>query len=176
MSRGAAGITRRLALVAGGALGAGAVWAPPALAHRSQTVLTTVTWNAERSTLDVMHRLHAHDAEVCLAMKTGVELVDITVLQNQARLMIYIEETFGLTDAGKAITLSPLGAELDGEAIVLYQESKLPGPPANLAIDDRILRDVFDNQTNLVNVRLAQRTRTLLFSGRDGVKKAEGLL
>ncbi len=35
-------ITRRLAILAGCALAV----APPALAHRSQTVLTTVMWNA----------------------------------------------------------------------------------------------------------------------------------
>ena len=65
---------------------------------------------------------------------------------------------------------------MQGEAVLMYQECKLTAPPRNLAIDNRILRDVFENQTNLVNVKLAQRTRTLLFSGSDGVKKAEGLL
>ena len=161
-----------MALWAGGAL----VLAPPALAHRAQTVLSTVIWNAAGSTLDVMHRLHGHDAELCLAQKTGAAQQDITLLQTQALLMIYVEETFRLTDGGKALVLTPLGAELQGEAVLLYQECKLSAPPQNLAIDNRILRDVFDNQTNLVNVRLAQRTRTLLFSGSDGVKKAEGLL
>lgn len=49
-------------------------------------------------------------------------------------------------------------------------------PPKALAINNQIFRDVFEGQTNLVNVRLAQKTRTLIFSGGDGVKKAEGLL
>lgn len=164
--------TRRLAIMAGGAL----LIAPPALAHRAQTVLSTVMWNPGASTLDVMHRLHGHDAELCLAQKNAGGQVDITVLRSQAQLMIYIEGTFGLMDGGKALVLSPLGAELQGEAVLLYQECKLASPPQSLAIDNRILRDVFENQTNLVNVRLAQRTRTLLFSGNDGVKKAEGLL
>lgn len=172
MSRAGRSMTRRLALMAGGAL----VLAPPALAHRAQTVLSTVTWNAASSTLDVMHRMHAHDAELCLAAKTGAAQVDITVLQNQARLMLYIEEKFVLADAGKAIKLAPLGAEFEGEALLVYQDCKLAGPPRNLSIDNRLLRDVFEGQTNLVNVRLAERTRTLLFSGKDGVKKAEGLL
>ena len=35
---------------------------------------------------------------------------------------------------------------------------------------------VFDGQTNLVNVRMAQRTRTLLFAGNDGSKTAKDLL
>ena len=68
------------------------------------------------------------------------------------------------------------GAEFEGEALLVYQDCKLAGPPRSLSIDNRLLRDVFEGQTNLVNVRLADRTRTLLFSGKDGVKKAEGLL
>ena len=172
MRSGAGILTRRFAILAGGAL----LLAPPASAHRAQTVLTTVMWNAAASTLDVMHRLHAHDAELCLQQKNGGAQVDMTVLRSQAQLMIYIEGSFSLLDGAKPLALSPLGAELEGEVILLYQECRLAEPPRNLAIDHRILRDVFENQTNLVNVRLAQRTRTLLFSGGDGVQKAEGLL
>jgi hypothetical protein len=168
----AASMTRRSAIIAGCALAV----APPALAHRAQTVLSTVMWNASSGMLEVMHRLHAHDAELSLAATTGAATVDITVVRTQAQLMLYIEQTFGLTDGGRKIALEPLGAEFEGEAILLYQECKLPAPPKDLAIDNRILRDVFEGQTNLVNVRLAQRTRTLIFSGKDGVKKAEGLL
>lgn len=40
------GITRRMALLTGGACVATMALAPEALAHRAQTVLTTVMWNA----------------------------------------------------------------------------------------------------------------------------------
>lgn len=166
------GITRRMAVLAGCALAV----APPALAHRSQSVLTTVMWNAASGMLEVTHRIHGHDAEIGLGVATGVEQVDMTVMRNQAQMMLYIEGHFGLTDSGRKIALQPLGAEFEGQSLLLYQECKLPAAPKDLAIDNRILRDVFDGQTNLVNVRLAQRTRTLIFSGNDGVKKAEGLL
>lgn len=167
-----ASITRRMAVLAGCALAV----APPALAHKAQTVLSTVMWNAASGVLEVIHRLHAHDAELTLQATTGAAQVDITVVRNQAQLMLYIETHFVLADGGKRITLEPLGAEFEGEAILLYQECKLAAPPRDLSIDNRILRDVFEGQTNLVNVRLGQRTRTLIFSGGDGVKRAEGLL
>lgn len=171
-----AGITRRFAVLTGGAFVMTAALAPKALAHRAQTVLTTVMWNAASSMLEVSHRLHAHDAELALAATAGVQAVDITQVKNQAQLMLYIETHFGLKDGAKAIALQPLGAEFEGEAILMYQECKLAAPPKELSITNGILRDVFEGQTNLVNVRLAQRTRTLIFSGDDGVKKAEGLL
>ena len=171
-----AGITRRVAVLAGCSLGAGLALAPPTLAHRAQSVLTTVMWNATSSVLEVTHRFHAHDAELALQATTGVSQVDITVVKNQAQLMLYIEEHFALMDGGKAIELKPLGAEFEGEALLMYQEIRLKAPPQKLSIDNRLLRDVFEGQTNLVNVRLAQKTRTLIFSGKDGVKAAEGLL
>jgi len=171
-----AGITRRIALLAGCSFSAGLMLAPPALAHRSQTVLSTVIWNAASSVLEVTHRLHPHDAELALQQTTRATQVDITVVKNQAALMLYIEERFVLTDGGRKLVLEPVGAEFEGDTLLLYQQSGLKTPPAKLAIDDRILRDVFEAQANLVNVRLTQRTRTFLFSGNDGVKQADGLL
>ncbi len=170
------GITRRVAMLAGCSLGAGLAFAPPALAHRAQSVLSTVMWNAGSSMLEVTHRFHAHDAELALQQTTGVVQVDITQVKNQAQLMLYIEAHFALMDGAQKIALRPLGAEFEGEALLMYQEIKLKAPPQKLSIDNRILRDVFEGQTNLVNVRLAQKTRTLIFSGKDGVKAAEGLL
>jgi len=163
-------ITRRMAVLAGCALAV----APPALAHRSQTVLTTVMWNAASSMLEVTHRLHNADAEAWLG--TLGDGTDITAVRNQAQMVLYIENHFGLTDGARKIALVPLGAEIEGEALLVYQECGLAAPPKALSIDNRILRDVFEGQTNLVNVRLAERTRTLIFSGQDGVKEAEGLL
>ena len=171
-----AGITRRIALLAGCSLGAGIMLAPPALAHRSQTVLTTVMWNAASSVLEVTHRLHPHDAELALQQQMGIAQADITVVKNQAELMLYLEERFILTDGGRRLDLQPVGAEFETDTLLMYQQVSLKTPPARLAIDDRILRDVFEAQANLVNVRLAERTRTFLFSGNDGVKQAEGLL
>jgi hypothetical protein len=165
-------ITRRLAIAGGLALGV----APPALAHRSQSVLSMVTWNAATSTLEVSHRIHAHDAAVGLAILSGVETIDITQAPNQAQLMLYVEKRFSLSDGKSAIALSPLGAEIQSELVVLYQEAKCAAPPAELVIEDQILCDVFDGQTNLVNVKLAQRTRTLIFIAKDGPKRAKDLL
>ena len=166
-------LSRRLALAAACVLAA----APPAFAHRSQSVLTTVNWNAATSTLEVMHRIHAHDAEVGLMQSTGsTENVDITIVRNQAQLMLYVEKHFSLSGPEGPIALEPLGAEFQSEAIVLYQEAKLKAPPPELAVDNQILRDVFDGQTNLVNVKLGKRIRTLIFANKDGVKQAKDLL
>lgn len=164
-------LTRRLAVAGGLALAI----APPALAHRSQSVLSTITWNSAKSTLDVSHRLHLHDAAVGVAQQMGVEEADITQAKYQALLMRYIEKTFSLADGKTAIVLTPLAPEFLQDAILLHQEARRSAPPAELVIADQILCDVFDGQTNLVNVHSGQKTRTLIFAPKDGPKQVNGM-
>ncbi len=150
--------------------------APAALAHRAQSVLTTVDWNGARSAIEVIHRLHAQDAELALAALTGEATVDLDALQAQARLMLYAETNFGLLLNGARIPLQPVGVEISGEDVSVYYEAALPAPPSEMGVDDRLLRDIFEQQTNLVNIRMTGRTRTLIFAGRDGLKAAKDLL
>src|SRR5689334_21591466 len=94
-------LTRRLVVAGGIAL----AMAPPAQAHRSQSVLSTITWNAAKSTLEVSHRLHVHDAAVGVGKQMGTEEADITQAKYQALLMQYVEKTFSLADGKTAIPL-----------------------------------------------------------------------
>jgi hypothetical protein len=151
--------------------------APPALAHRSKTVLTTVEWNARSGAIEVIHRMHPHDAEMALAALGGGGQPDLTEVRDQARLLIYVEDRFSLAGRSGLIPLSAVGVEAAGvDDLLVYRESRQPAPADELLVEDRLFRDVFDEQTNLVNVRMSKRVRTLIFAGRDGPKRASGLL
>jgi hypothetical protein len=152
-------------------------WASPALAHRPQSVLTTLEWNPQARMLEAIHRIHGHDAEVALSFLIADRAgQDLSTPKGQAHLALYVERRFSVRVDDDALTFATIGAELAGEDIVLYQEARLAAAPEALEVDNRILRDVFEAQTNLVNVRMDKRTRTLIFSGRDGPKRARGLL
>jgi len=152
-------------------------WARPAFAHRPQSVLTTLEWNARTRMLEAIHRIHGHDAEVALGLiASSASERDLSTPRGQARLALYVEQRFAVRAAGSGLSVSTVGAELSGEEVLLYQEAPLPEPYDQIDVDNRILRDVFDGQTNLVNVRMERRTRTLVFSGRDGPKTARDLL
>ena len=164
---------RRSVLVSGASL----LVAPVAFAHRSQSVLTSVVWNATNSTIEVMHRIHADDAEIGLAKYSNLgEVLDLTEIRNQARLLVYVESHFHLSGPEGAIELEPVGVQPQGREINAYQEASLSAPPSELSIDNQILRDIYDRQTNLVNVRMADKTRTMIFSGSDKVKRATNLI
>lgn len=172
-------MTTRRALLAGAVgLAAAGAWLRPSLAHRSKSALTLVRWNETTGTLEIDHRLHAHDAEVALQRQDSVSAPDLSQVADRARLTLYCEARFSLIGPdGAAITLRPLGAELIRENVHVYQEGRLTTKPARLAVRNDILRDVFKTQVNQVNIDLAggdtAQVRTLTFTGDDGVEVAD---
>lgn len=158
------------------AVGAAGLIAPAAFAHRSQSVLSSLTWNAAASRLEVVHRFHTDDAEIGLARHAGMgDFLDLGLVRNQARLLVYLESHFAVDSPEGRIVLDPVGVDPRGMEIHAYQEAVLSAAPDVLTIENDILRDVFTSQTNLVNVRIAERTRTLIFSGRDRAKRVDNL-
>ena len=90
--------------------------------------------------------------------------------------MVYLEGHFQLRSPAGPVALESVGVEPLGREINAYQQAVMTEAPTELSIDNQILRDIYEQQTNLVNVRIADRTRTIIFSGRDKVKRAKNLI
>ncbi|ACI97723.1 DUF6702 family protein [Rhodospirillum centenum] len=171
---------RRLLSLALAGLGlAGVAGAPgPVLAHRAKAALTTIAWNPRSGTLEVVHRLHAHDAEIALNRVEKVAAPDLADLKTRAILALYVEKNFALADAaGAPLALTLVGAEVEMDHVYVYQELALPAPPAELAVRDTIMLDVFSDQLNQVNIDFSADgtggVRTLMFRGTDDWKTAK---
>lgn len=140
-------------------------------AHRMPLGMTTVTYNENTDSVEIIHRLHRHDAEQAMIQviaEPGVDLMEVAV---QARLALYVEAHFQIARVvdgmpGQALGLELVGAELDGDYVLIYQE--YPGHlPSDIAVRDDILRDLFPEQVNRVNVTTAGGTKTLIFKTDD---------
>jgi hypothetical protein len=133
--------------------------------------ISTVKRSASGDTIEIIHRLHTHDAELGVATVLGKRNVSLETLVDRAQLALYVEERFVIAAyedgrIGNKLPLELIGAELAGEFVLVYQE--FAGPlPAGLAIRDDILRDVFPEQVNHVNVAVAGEVRSVTFSGDD---------
>ncbi|MBI1338665.1 hypothetical protein GC169_00430 [bacterium] len=149
--------------------------APSAFAHRGKTALATVTWNGSSSAIEVVHRIHAEDAEIALAMMSGAAPVPLGDGDTLERLALYVESRFRLSASEGPIDLDTLGAEIEGDSVLVFQIAPRPAPPAELLVDDAIFAELFEAQVNLVNIRFSSRTRTLIFSGNDRSKRARDL-
>ncbi len=143
--------------------------APQALAHRAKAALATVAWNERTSSLEVTHRLHAHDAREALARVTDLPRPDLDTVEARARLGLYVEERFTLAHpGGEALPLELVGAALEGDYVFVFQEAALESPPDALEVRCEVLQDVFPDQVNTVNVELGGPVRTLVFAAGDG--------
>lgn len=106
-----------------------------------------------------------------LAAVLGEGRVSLDTLVGRAKLALYVEDRFSIAPfadgrPGARLPLELLGAELDGEFVLVYQE--FSGElPAAIAIRDDILRDVFPEQINHVNVATGGEVRSVTFSDRD---------
>jgi len=140
-------------------------------AHRLPGSLTSISVNQSTGVVEIVHRLHYHDAETGLAQLLGMPGFSLNTVEGRARLALYVEERFAVADQSSGepdqlLQLNLVGAEADGEFMLVYQEynGQLPG---RLAIRNDILRDIFPAQVNQVNLSIGQHVKSLTFSGKD---------
>jgi len=140
-------------------------------ADRQPGSLSTIKMSPTSGNIEVIHRLHNHDAELGIIAIHGDRSLTLDKLVGRAKLALYVEERFIVAEVavdgiGAPLDLELIGAELDGEFILVYQEfrGKLP---VNIAIRNDILRDVFPEQINHVNIAVGGEVRSLTFKGDD---------
>jgi len=143
-----------------------------ALAHRAPGSLSTVEYNPRTGKTEVIHRLHTHDAELGVGAALDMPGLSVQTLEGRAWIALYVEERFLIESETGPIPLSLVGAELAADYVLVYQE--LPGPlPDVIRVRDDILRDVFPEQINQVNIERNGRVRSLVFSVDDGWHRFE---
>lgn len=145
--------------------------AAASLADRQPGSLTTIKANPNSGNTEIIHRLHGHDAELGIVTALGDRSLTLDKLIGRARLALYVEERFNIAlttvdGIGAPLDLELIGAEPDGEFVLVYQELK-GQLPAQVAVRDDILRDVFPEQVNQVNVAAGGEVRSLTFRGDD---------
>lgn len=138
----------------------------PAAAHRAPGSLSTIEFNAHTGMLEIVHRLHLHDAELGVASVLRDPGLSMSKLESRARVALYVEERFRIMIGEAELGLRIVGAEISGDYLMVYQERN--GPlPAVVRIRDDILRDAFQGQINQVNITDGDVVRTLTFSAND---------
>ena len=145
--------------------------AATASAHRMPGSLSTIKRNPSTGSTEIIHRLHNHDAEFGVIAVLKDNTISLDTLVGRAHLSLYVEERFLISAVEDGAVAEPLeieliGAELDGEFVLIYQE--IAGElPDEFAVRNDILRDVLPEQINHVNIAIGDTVRTLSFAGDD---------
>jgi hypothetical protein len=138
-------------------------------AHKLQYSLTDLLWRPDKNVLEIEHSIHLDDAMVLLA-QLGAPMGDLDIA-TQARVLLYAEQHFSLSTAGQLRNLEPVGVQIDGDYLWIYQELPMVSYPESPRVECSLLHDVFPAQQNQVNLRIGDSVRTLRFdhSQQDGV-------
>lgn len=157
--------------------------AAPSFAHQQKTAVTRLLFNANSGNLEVMHRLFLHDAEHAASVVFGEKQDLIESADSRALFGSYVVNRFAIALADEASTpveLRYLGEEIDGQYLWVYQEavgfiedfaeqrtgSLVEGEErlSALFLVNSVLRDVWPEQANLVNVERAGRIASITFA------------
>lgn len=144
---------------------------PAAQAHRQHISWTSISWNERTGSLEIVHRFHQHDVQIYLNRFVG-KAVSATDLKGHAQFAVYLSNHFQIR-VKPEITASVdlLGAELESQYMMVYQEIALKEPPMVLDVHAEILMDQFPDQVNMVNIDIKGTKRTMRFSRGDASKQ-----
>jgi hypothetical protein len=139
-------------------------------AHRRHLSWTSIGWNERTSSLEITHRLHAHDVQSYLTSLAGAE-ISIADLRGRAQVALYIANHFQIAVRPRSPALvNLLGAELDDRYLMVYQELALSAPPTGLDLRADIFMEQFSDQVNRVNININGHRQTLQFTKGNGNK------
>ncbi|KPZ58244.1 hypothetical protein CWC16_01010 [Pseudoalteromonas sp. S3776] len=142
--------------------------AAPSLAHQLKSSVTTVLFNKRTHNIELMHRFYLHDTEHAVAHLFDGKADIISNKADQQRFVDYVESHVALqTLKGEPLTLSQVGAQIDGKFFWVYQEAPIPKGIKGIKMSNGALRDLWPSQVNMVNVEGRGKIKTLHFTQND---------
>lgn len=140
-------------------------------AHRTSSSLTTMVWVEADQGFEITHRLHLHDVQQALRNVIADPSTTIFDLKGQAELILYMSETFSAGSPQGTIALEPIGAEVEGDYVYVYQEARLTALPTALSITDITFHDIYGEQENQVNLEYNGQITSVVFNLSDDTAK-----
>jgi hypothetical protein len=148
---------RRLAAAAGVPMMAGLAALLPheAQAHRSHVLLSRLTHNAQTGSWELVHFLHYHDMLELLAVRVAQRRIEPSSVEGRARIALEVEQHVDLLapDLG-VLPLRTVGAEVDGDNLVVYRECAAPRAAGRYGVLSTLLLDLYPDQLHNVSVAL----------------------
>jgi hypothetical protein len=147
---------------------------PGASAHQQKTAVTRILFNPNTGNIEVMHRFFVHDAEHAAGLIFGERQALMESAESRALFSSYVINGFAVEahyeDGSTAeLDLTLLGSEIDGQFLWVYQEIPQTEKVVAMTIVNLALRDVWADQSNLVNIERGGRVYSLTFDGSDEV-------
>lgn len=134
-------------------------------AHEFYLSVTEIEYNNEEQSLQIITRVFIDDFQNVLNERYGEDLQlseddeEGPVGENIEK---YLSQKLRLNANGKELQLNYLGKEYDADQLVLYIEVENVAPFNKIEVTNEILTDLFDDQKNVVHVKVNGETKSLL--------------
>ena len=127
-----------------------------AVVHPIHISTVEISHNATDKTLEITCKIFWDDFETILTKKNNNKRVDLTneknLQDNNKLVSAYISSHLSITADGKPLTLNFVGFEKEDVVIYSYMEVANVTSLKNVYINDNLMHDMFDDQTNIVHV------------------------
>jgi hypothetical protein len=143
-------------------------------AHQQKSAVTRVLFNPNTGNIEVMHRFFVHDAEHAATQIFGERLALMESAESRRLFSNYVLNRFAMqatlaNGENEELQLNFVGEEIDGQYLWVYQEIPNDIDITALTIVNLTLRDVWPEQSNLVNIEREGEIYSLSFQGSDEV-------
>ena len=160
---------RRAALRFGGIL-LGLLVLSTGEAHQQKNSVTRILFNENTGNIEVMHRFFVHDAEHAAGLIFGERQMLAESRESRELFSSYVINRFSIEASfregnSEVLGLSYVGEEVDGQFLWVYQEIPAQDDITAFTIVNLTLRDVWSDQSNLVNIERDGRIYSLTFDG-----------
>ena len=139
-------------------------------AHQQKTAVTRILFNTNTDNIEVIHRFFVHDAEHAATEVFGQRQTLMESAESRELFSNYVMNRFAIeatfaNGEHRQLALQYVGEEIDGQFLWVYQEIQQVTDISALTIVNMALRDVWPDQSNLVNIELENKTLSLTFDG-----------
>jgi hypothetical protein len=132
--------------------------------HPMHVSVTEIEMNDKAKRLEIMMRVFIDDLEVTLRRNFKQPELDVLEPKGQSlddMMKSYLKARFQVTLDGKPQIVSYIGHERDHEAFVFYIEVEKVKKWKSIQVQNSIITEIYDDQSNLVHVTVAETVRSL---------------
>lgn len=131
--------------------------------HKFYVSVTDVEYSSEKQSLQIISRVFADDFENVLKKryKTSVVLLpDEETNDADKWISRYINQKLNISIKGVTLQLNYIGKRYEEDRVYLYVEVENVSKFNSIAIENLILTDLFEEQKNLVHVKVKNQTKS----------------
>jgi len=136
------------------------VWAT----HPIHLSLTEVQHNTAAGTLEITHRIFIDDLEAAIEQQYHIKSYlasNKEIPGAEKYIRAYVEQKFILYVDGKPVKLQIIGTEYETDAVWVYVEASQVPQAKNFRVVNKILLDLYEDQTNIVSFKANSQKKSL---------------